>query len=47
VRVRRITPGFSVVNITGMKVAYRMRLTKRDEITEGRTNLLYDELHEI
>jgi len=45
--VRRINPGFSVVNTTGIKVAYRMRLTNRDEITEGKTKQLYEEQHEM
>jgi hypothetical protein len=45
--VCKITPGFSVVNSTGINVAYRIRLAKRGEITEAMTKLLYEELHEI
>jgi hypothetical protein len=45
--VRKITSGLSVVDSTGINVAYRIRLAKRDEITEARTKLLYEELHEI
>jgi len=45
--VCKITPGLSVVNSTGIKVANRIRLAKRDEITAARTKLLYEELHEI
>jgi hypothetical protein len=30
----KITPGLSVVNSTGINVAYRIRLAKRDEITD-------------
>jgi len=39
--VRKITPGLSVVNSTSINVAYRIRLTKRDEITEAMTKLPY------